>query len=77
MQSSLVNKVMIHGWWNIHREALNTKPNPGPDEDAIEEIEMIPGGWDRQREVSNNQYDPESVEGALEEERGPGERNTK
>jgi hypothetical protein len=46
---------MIHGGWNSHREASNTKHNPGPVEDAIEEKEMIPGGWNRQREASNNQ----------------------
>ena len=67
---------MIHGGWNSHREASNTKHNPGHVKDAIEEKVMVPGGWNRQREASNNQYDPGSVEGALEEERGPGERNS-
>ena len=50
----LVKKGMTHGGWNNHREASNTKHNPGPVEDAIEEKEMIPGGWNRQREASNN-----------------------
>ena len=65
-------KVMIHGGWNSHREASNTKHNPGPVEDAKEEKEMIPGGWNRQRKTINNPYDPGSVEGALEEEVFPG-----
>jgi hypothetical protein len=52
IQSDLV---MIHGGWNSHREASNTKHNHGSVEDAIEEKEMIPGGWNRQREASNNQ----------------------
>ena len=29
----------LHGGWNSHREAINTKHNPGPVEDAIEERE--------------------------------------
>ena len=65
-------QVMNNAGWNSHREASNTKHNPGPFEEAIEEKDMIPGGWYRQREASNNLYDPASVEGTLEEEMFPG-----